>query len=531
MKSFRFLLIAICVLGAALRLHGIHNPILDHPNWRQGDTANIARNFYRLNGNILYPQTNYDGPPPHYVELELQIIPYLAAALYHVFGIHPIFGRLLTLGFSVATIFVLGLFGRWLFDDALGGLVAALAFAIFPGSIYYGRTFTPDAAMVFFLTAALYATARLLLEDLAVEPRRLARAAGLCTMALLAKPVALAGLVGAVGPLVERLRAKHPIRPTALIVLGFVPLVILEMYDHAVRAHAQWRWASGILDKHVLPHLLGSFTSIHAFARQIELALYGLNLFRITMLGSIGTIVVLLSLVVLPRVRMRSPLLLPLWFLGAACYTYAVIAVERVDYYLFLLLPPCALAIGGAATWARDRFGKSRPASIALAAGGAILGTAVLLGGLTAIAPYYHYSKSAYRNAVALDRALPRNALPVIAHYGPDIFYYMDRFGWEEDPYIWTPFDEESAIAKGSRYFISIEDARFRKNLELCAWMSRFPLVRFPGVSWPVYHTSLRAMLPGARRRWRAFRRAEHAGQGRAFLTAHGLCLLHSGQG
>ncbi len=531
MKSFRFLLLAICVFGAALRLHGIHNPILDHPNWRQGDTANIARNFYRLNGNILYPQTNYDGPPPHYVELELQIVPYLAAALYHLFGIHPIFGRLLSLGFSVATIAVIGLFGRWLFDDALAGLVAALAFAIFPGSIYYGRTFTPDAAMVFFLTAALYATARLLLEDLAVEPRRLARAAGLCTLALLAKPVALAGLFAAIGPLVERLRAKHAIRPTALIVLGFVPLAILEMYDHAVRAHAQWRWASGILSKHVLPHLIGSFTSIHAFAWQIKHALYGLNLFRLTMLGTIGTLVVLLSLFALPRVKVRSPLLLPLWFLGAALYTYAVIAVERVDYYLFLLLPPCALAIGGAAVRARDRFGGNRRAAFALAAGGTIVGAAVLIGGLTAIAPYYRYSKTAYRNAVALDRALPRNALPVIAHYGPDIFYYMDRFGWEEDPYLWTPFDEESAIAKGSRYFISIEDARFRKNLELCAWMSRFPLVRFPGVSWPVYHTSLRAILPGARKRWRAFRRAERAGAGRAFLTAHGLCLLHSGKG
>ncbi len=531
MKSFRFLLIAVCIFGAALRLHGIHNPILDHPNWRQGDTANIARNFYRLNGNILYPQTNYDGPPPHYVELELQIVPYLAASLYHFFGIHPIFGRLLTLGFSVATIAVLGLFGRWLFDDALAGLVAALAYAIFPGSIYYGRTFTPDATMVFFLTAALYAVSRLLLEDLAVEPRRLARAAGLTTLALLAKPVALAGLLGALGPLVERLRAKHPIRPTALVVLAFVPLAILEMYDHAVRGHAQWLWASAIVSKHVIPHLLASVSSLHGFAWQIKHAAYGFNLFRVTMLGTIGSIVTLASLFALPRVRTRSRLLLPLWFLGATLYTYAVIAVERVDYYLFLLLPACALAIGAGAIWVRDRFGNDRRSTVALAIGGTLLGAAMLVGGLTAIAPYYRYSKGAYRNAVALDRALPRNALPVIAHYGPDIFYYMDRFGWEEDPYLWTPFDEESAIAKGSRYFISIEDARFRKNLELCAWMSRFPLLHLPGVSWPVYHTSLRAILPGAHRRWRAFRRAERAGNGRAFLTAHGLCLLHSGKG
>ena len=32
---------------------------------------------------------------------------------------------------------------------------AAFVYAVMPGSIYYGRTFTPDATMVFFLTAAL----------------------------------------------------------------------------------------------------------------------------------------------------------------------------------------------------------------------------------------------------------------------------------------------------------------------------------------------------------------------------------------
>ena len=45
----------------------------------------------------MYPQTNYDGPPPNYVELELQIVPFLAATLYKIFGVHEIFGRLITL--------------------------------------------------------------------------------------------------------------------------------------------------------------------------------------------------------------------------------------------------------------------------------------------------------------------------------------------------------------------------------------------------------------------------------------------------
>ena len=75
--------LAFTVVGALLRLKGIHNPIFDHPGWRQGDTAAIARNFALLQYNPLFPQTDYNGPPPNYVELELQIVPFLAATLGH----------------------------------------------------------------------------------------------------------------------------------------------------------------------------------------------------------------------------------------------------------------------------------------------------------------------------------------------------------------------------------------------------------------------------------------------------------------
>ncbi|MGH7714769.1 MAG: ArnT family glycosyltransferase, partial [Vulcanimicrobiaceae bacterium] len=162
-KHWWWALGAILVLGLGLRLAGIHDPIMDHPAWRQGDTAAIARNFAQLNFNILYPQTDYDGPPPNYVELELQIVPYLAAIGYKIFGVHEIFGRLISIGFSLGTIVTIGYFGWWLFESATIGLIAALLFAIFPGSIYYGRTFMPDTAMTFFFTLAMYTSARTLL--------------------------------------------------------------------------------------------------------------------------------------------------------------------------------------------------------------------------------------------------------------------------------------------------------------------------------------------------------------------------------
>src|SRR5215469_9169480 len=150
----RLVLAAILVLGLALRLYGIHDPIIDHPGWRQGDEAAIARNFALLQDNIAAPQTDYDGPPPNYVELELQIVPFAAAQLYRVFGVHEIFARAIVVAFSLGTVALLFWFGTELFG-VRGGLFAALAYAIAPGAVYYGRTITPDTDMIFFLTGAL----------------------------------------------------------------------------------------------------------------------------------------------------------------------------------------------------------------------------------------------------------------------------------------------------------------------------------------------------------------------------------------
>src|SRR5215472_125984 len=114
----RLVLAAILVLGLALRLYGIHDPIIDHPGWRQGDEAAIARNFAQLQDNIF--------APPNYVELELQIVPFAAAQLYRVFGVHEIFSRLIVVAFSLGTVLLLYFFGKELFGRR--GLIAALCY-------------------------------------------------------------------------------------------------------------------------------------------------------------------------------------------------------------------------------------------------------------------------------------------------------------------------------------------------------------------------------------------------------------------
>ncbi|HEY1428973.1 MAG TPA: glycosyltransferase family 39 protein [Candidatus Tumulicola sp.] len=521
-------LAVIVAAGLLLRLPGISHPIVDHPGWRQGDTAAIARNFAQLNFNIVYPQTTYNGPPPNYVELELQIVPFLSAIVYKIAGVHVWVGRAFTILFSLATIALLAYFARWLFASSIAGLSAAAFYAVFPGSVYYGRTFTPDGAMVFFLTAALYSCARALTGDAAFGWRQAVAPTVLLTLAYLAKPVAIVAFVPLCAMLVLRYRDRRATNAAAVACVVLVPLLILAWYDRAVASHAEWHWASGITSLHVVPALRAAFTGVHLLLAKIAAFWSALGLIRATMLGSAGFALAAIAFVLLPWSRAKSATLLWSWLIAELLYVFVVMTVERVDYYAYSLLPLAALALGGAAALlARTLRGAdiAQAGRWALAAAVPVAVLGVAIDGRAAVAPYYAYNAAAYRNAVALDRALPDGALIVQGHYGPDVQYYIDRFGWEEDPMLWTTFDEESAIRKGARYFVSIEDNRLHRNVELCAWLQRFPLLD-PQAAWPVYVTDPQRMVPDADAFWRAFRTAERAHHGRDFLDAAGVCRI-----
>ncbi len=173
-------------------------------------------------------------------------MPFLAAIGYKIFGVHEVFGRLIAIAFGVGTIGLVGFFARWLFANPIAGVAAMALYAIFPGSIYYSRTFQPDGAMVFFLVAALYAWSRWIVDDDAQTWRGGIAACVLLALAFLAKQVALLALIPAAALLVGRFR------PQAIVALA-VSLVPLALYSPYVAAHAEWHWASGIMRLHIIP--------------------------------------------------------------------------------------------------------------------------------------------------------------------------------------------------------------------------------------------------------------------------------------
>lgn len=518
-------LVLVTFVALALRLHGIADPIMDHPGWRQGDTAAIARNFAQLRFNPLYPQTTYNGPPPNYVELELQIVPFLAAIVYKITGVHVVVGRLLTVLFSLATVVTIGFFARRVFDSAAAGLFAAWCYAVFPGSVYYGRTFMPDCAMTFFLTAALFAAYVFFGTRSRVPPKGVALTTLLFALAFLAKPVAVLAIVP-LGVLVVRRARDDRAALAAGAVVALIPLALLWLYDRQVAAHAEWHWASGITRLHVLPALVAALSSGGAFLAKCAQFRIVVGMFRETMTGPVAFWCSLLAFAVIAATHRRGASVLWGWLAAGLLYVFVVVTVERVDYYMMALLPLCAIAIGGlTAAYVRfirgvDAAAVARTALLALVPALALV---LLLTSRSPVQAYYGYNEAAYRGALLLDRSVPPGALLVVGHYGPDLQYYMNRFGWEEDPLLWTPFDEESAIAKGSRYFVAVEKTRLNHNLELCAYLQRFNVLRWNG-PWPIYVTNPNRERTGAPTFWRAFRSAERVGRGRAYLDGAGVC-------
>ena len=485
-------LAAILLLGLALRLYGIHNPILDHPGWRQGDEAAIARNFAQLQDDIAAPQTDYDGPPPNYVELELQIVPFAAAQLYRVFGVHEIFARAIVVAFSLGTIVLLWAFGRDLFGRR-AGLLAALAYAIAPGAVYYGRTITPDTDMVFFMTGALWCWWR---WATGAKRADFWWAVVFGAFAWLAKPPALLALapmlaiaLAARGP-----RLLRSWEPYAFLVLTLTPFFA---YFNHVRGIAEWHWAEGITSKHVLPQLWAELTHPGAFLAGVQSALGLLRMLSSTILGPALFGLTLLAGLALPRderARLRA------WFFGAwlaalVVYAFVVVNVERVDYYLLPFLPFASLLVAGAlqTIFATDRL----PLRSTIAACAALIFIATYANMLE-IHPYYTWSRPVYSAATELDHTLDPQCLIVMGHYDPSVLYTIGRKGWEEDPLQWNVHDMTSAIGKGACYFVAIEVPRLKANKPLYAFLQRYE--RVPVASgWQVY--DLRHFAASPRRR------------------------------
>lgn len=144
----------ILALALALRLINIDSSLIGLNSWRQADNAAMARNFVEGGFALFHPQIDWGGNTPGYVESEFPLMPFLAGLLSRMCGEPIVWGRLLSLGASLAAIIALFSFVRRLLGARAAGW-AALMYAVLPFSVFYGRAFMVESAMLACIIAGL----------------------------------------------------------------------------------------------------------------------------------------------------------------------------------------------------------------------------------------------------------------------------------------------------------------------------------------------------------------------------------------
>lgn len=155
-KFIEYAVWIIILFGALIRMVNIQMPLLEGVATRQIYNAMVTKYFYLHNMNFLYPFMEIRGNAPYVQALEAPVIPFIAAALYHVFGgVHTEILRLISVcSIALASLFLYRLV--IILSDEITALTAVFIFTFFPVNIFVGRSALHEASLMFFTIAAVY---------------------------------------------------------------------------------------------------------------------------------------------------------------------------------------------------------------------------------------------------------------------------------------------------------------------------------------------------------------------------------------
>ncbi len=160
----------------------------DWMSWRQADTQNIARNFYKNGESIFYPQINWGGNGPGYVENEFQLYTYLISKIFYFTDEHTLPGQILSLIFIIVTSLFLFKTVIYRFNDELSALFGVVVFLISNGPIHLSTAIMPDSLSVMFYSIGLFTFIKFIDSDKISD---LILSALFTSLAGLVKPLAL----------------------------------------------------------------------------------------------------------------------------------------------------------------------------------------------------------------------------------------------------------------------------------------------------------------------------------------------------
>lgn len=418
-----------------LRLPGMDNSPAEYHSWRQSDTEAIARNFSRNTFNIFYPQLNYDGPLPNYVQLEFQITTFLIAILYRLWGHYYYLARLVPLLFFCGSAYFLYLIGKRI-AGKLTGWLALAAYGLFPFCIYFSRAIMPESAALFFMTGGMYYF--LVWQDRENSKRAMLLSAVFTALAISQKiPAIYIGLpMACLLFKTQGMQALKNPSAWAYLLVALLPPFLYFFWLHYV---AESAFVSGIAAR-----LLFSAWNQKDFPSSgVRFLIQGLP--RAYTAPGLG-----LAAGGLLLHRSAHAWLLRSWALGAALEIFFIAAAIQLDYYLLLAAPIIALlAAVSLEHLVKNSFGRV-----------IIIGLLILL----AMTAWQETGLSFREEEIILQRAkvLQENTLPshllVIGVYNPELLNLSDRFGWRAN--IFYPQDKKRELGffveNRASYFVTV---------------------------------------------------------------------------
>jgi hypothetical protein len=441
-------LLAILALSVALRLHNIGVPLVDTSDWRQTDTAAIAYFYYHLGVQMLHPQLWHDGPGPDYTQLEFQITPAIVAALAHLVGFGHTLLRAVALAlFSCAAVPLWALVRRHYGPST--ALWTCLVYVLLPVGIFFGRTFQPENAQLFFGMAGLWAADRF------GERRTLSRfgvAAVALSLAVLAKLPNLMLLVPAAALADQDILWKwrqifswRRFLEAAGIVL--IPTGIGAAYtlgQSAITTAAGGTRYVNFIVLSLADHYIAGVTNLGHFVWHDVLGIA---------VTPAGVVLGLIGAVALWRTRRAGWVWA--WTGAVLVYGGVVLRAIRFQYYLMPLLPFFALFAGAGLAVLTGPAVRRLPRIAAWLpqVGAAALVVSILASGLFEIQAYWTPYWPWYHQGVALRTYLPADATVILSGtYNPTLLYYARRHGYRASPL--TMSELRADVAGGARYVL-----------------------------------------------------------------------------
>lgn len=474
LKLEYIVLVAILLVGMAVRFYKITNPIADWHSWRQADTAAVTRNFVKNGVDVLRPryddisnvQTGKDNPEGyrmvefpiynlwHYVvnmvvpACTFKVVDGALTQMETYCGVE-LAGRIATVLVSVVTIWLTYLLAK-LYSGGRTALLAAGILAVLPYSIYYSRVVLPDPMMLMWSMAAIYLFEQgLRYAELKKKVWPWILASAVCgTLAMLLKPTAVFLLATLAYSMIRYLGFNLK----KWWMVGVWGVIVLAPF-------AAWRmWIQQF------PEGIPAYTWLlngdgirlrPAWWRWIFYERIGLLI-----LGGFGLVPLALGVM---KKNVTKDEGVYLWWWGCMFAYLAIFATGNVrhDYYQIILAPLIAMTVARGLVFMVENSTFNRWISAPVAAG--LLGLMLFISWYN-VRGYYQINNPAIVEAGRwADQVLPTDAKVIAPYQGDTAFLYQtNRQGW---PLL--THTVEQLIEKGATHYVSVNNDAITRELEM----------------------------------------------------------------